>query len=84
MFNAGFYTIGIIMVSWAVFSFFFEKILFWNVLNKNFNEVLKNDATHFDNKGELLESQKDDPQGDLNEEIELKAFSPPRNYINLN
>ena len=51
-----------------------------------------NDATHFDNKGEILDLVKENFEGEendnntnknknnqeLNEEIELKAVSPPR------
>lgn len=86
MFNIGFFCIGIIIVSWILLSFFLEQILLRNVLNNSYKQILLNDATHFDNKGELLESYRENSNEDdqnknpqeLNEEIELKAVSPPR------
>jgi hypothetical protein len=88
MFNTGFFSIGSLILSWVIFSFFLEKIICWNALKKYYNQIVINDATHFDNKGELIDIFKENYNKDVednnnqefNEDIELKVISPPRNF----
>jgi hypothetical protein len=60
------------------------------VLEKYFKQIVINDASHFDDKGELLDQFKENYNSDedynnninpeFNENIELKVISPPRKF----
>ena len=64
MFNSGFFSIGALVLLWIIFSFALEKIIFWNVLEKYFKQIVINDASHFDDKGELLDQFKENYNSD--------------------
>lgn len=87
MFNTGFYCVGGIIGAWAVLAVLME-LIFRNAMSKYYKQILMNDATNFDEKGELLEFSKQ-KYAQINEvknqddigDVEMKNIVPPRKLI---